>query len=154
MKHNLLAGIPDEHTRFTQLPNEKGHNASWDFCRSKDDRFFVSVCGEGENPVSALLYEYYPDTGNIREICDVAKAWVVDPAQMPPSKIHTSLDFLSDGRLIMATHNTAPAPNHKRWLFEQHYEDIWEGYPGSIQIRTTSVYWESLFRGKAFTAGF
>lgn len=132
MKHHLLAGIPEELTRFTQLPNERGHNAVWDFCRSEDGRFFVSVCGEGDNPLSALLYEYYPETGDVREICDVSKTWIVDPAQMPPSKIHTSIDFLADGTLIMATHNTAPAPNHKRWLYEHHYEDIWEGYPGSV----------------------
>jgi len=131
MKHNLLAGIPEEYVRFTQLPNEKGHNASWDFKRSHDGRFFVSVCGENELALSALLYEYYPGTGGFREICDIAKVWIVDPAQMPPSKIHTSIDFLTDGRLIMATHNTAPARNHKRWLYEQHYEDLWEGYAGS-----------------------
>jgi len=132
MKHNLLAGIPEELTRFTQLPNDKGHNAVWDFCRSPDNRFYVTVCGEGDNPLSALLYEYDPDTGNVREICDIAKVWIVDPDQMPPSKIHTSIDFLSDGRLIMATHNTAPSRHHRRWLFEQHYEHVWEGYPGSI----------------------
>jgi hypothetical protein len=129
---NLLAGIPDELTRFTQLPNEQGHNAVWDFARSPDGRFFVSVCGENEKPLTAYLYEYYPDTGGLRLIVDVAKAWIVDPEQMPPSKIHTSIDFLPDGRLIMATHNTAPAPGHKQWMFEQYYEHTWEGYPGSI----------------------
>ncbi|MFC5403276.1 hypothetical protein [Cohnella soli] len=132
MAHHLLAGIPDELTRFTQLPNERGHNAAWDFRRSKEGRFFVSVCGEGDDPVSSLLCEYVPETGEVREILDVAKAWIVDPAQMPPSKIHTSIDFLPDGKLIMATHNTAPAPNHPRWLYEQHYEHVWEGYAGSI----------------------
>lgn len=132
MKHNLLAGIPEAHTRYTQLPNEKGHNAVWDFVRSPADRFYISVCGENEKPLTALLYEYYPKTGELRLIFDVADVWIVDPAHMPPSKIHTSIDFLPDGRLIMATHNTAPAPGHKQWMFEQHYEDQWEGYPGSI----------------------
>jgi hypothetical protein len=132
MNHNLLAGIPEQHTRFVQLPNEKGHNAVWDFVRSPDDRFFISVCGENEKPLTALLYEYYPKTGKLRLIFDVAKIWIVDSEQMPPSKIHTSIDFLPDGRLIMATHNTAPAPGHKQWMYEQHYEHPWEGYPGSI----------------------
>lgn len=134
MKHNLLAGIPEEFTRFTQLPNEKGHNAVWDFKRSPEGRFFVSVCGESEMPLSALLYEYYPKDGGIRLICDIQKEWIVNPEQMPPSKIHTSIDFLPDGRLIMATHNTSPAANHKRWLYEQHYEHTWEGYAGSIVL--------------------
>lgn len=132
MKHNLLAGIPEKLTRFVQLPNEEGHNAVWDFVRSPDNRFYISVCGENEKPLTALLYEYYPKTGELRLIFDVAKIWIVDTEQMPPSKIHTSIDFLPDGRLIMATHNTAPAPRHKQWMFEQHYEDPWEGYPGSI----------------------
>ncbi|MFD0616670.1 hypothetical protein ACFQZR_04295 [Paenibacillus sp. GCM10027629] len=132
MTSNLLAAIPEHVTRFVQLPNEKGHNAVWDFVRSPDDRFYVSVCGENEKPLTALLYEYYPITGELRLIVDVEKAWIVDAEQMPPSKIHTSIDFLPDGRLIMATHNTAPAPGHKQWMFEQYYEHPWEGYPGSI----------------------
>ncbi|MGZ9584250.1 hypothetical protein [Paenibacillus marinisediminis] len=132
MTSNLLAAIPEHITRFVQLPNEKGHNAVWDFVRSPDDRFYISVCGENEKPLTALLYEYYPTTGELRLIVDVEKAWIVDAEQMPPSKIHTSIDFLPDGRLIMATHNTAPAPGHKQWMFEQYYEHPWEGYPGSI----------------------
>ncbi len=132
LNRNLLAGIPEHHARFTQLPNEEGHNAVWDFVRSPDGRFYVSVCGENEKPLTALLYEYIPTTGDLRLILDVAKIWIVDSEQMPPSKIHTSIDFMSDGRLIMATHNTAPGPGHKQWMFEQHYEHPWEGYPGSI----------------------
>lgn len=132
MTTNLLAGIPEELARFTQLPNEEGHNAVWDFVRAPDGRFYVSVCGENEKPLTALLYEYDPATGELRLIFDVAKIWIVDDRQMPPSKIHTSIDFMPDGRLIMATHNTAPAPGHRQWMFEQHYEHPWEGYPGSI----------------------
>lgn len=134
MGSNLLAAIPEHITRFVQLPNEKGHNAVWDFVRSPDDRFYVSVCGENEKPLTALLYEYYPLTGELRLIVDIEKAWIIDAEQMPPSKIHTSIDFLTDGRLIMATHNTAPAPGHKQWMFEQYYEHPWEGYPGSIVL--------------------
>ncbi|WP_391571089.1 hypothetical protein [Cohnella sp.] len=134
MTANLLAGLPPEHTRFVQLPNDKGHNAAWDFRRSPDGRFYVSVCGESDLPLSALLYEYDPRSGGLSLILDVEKSWIVDPRQMPPSKIHTSLDFLSDGRLIMATHNTSPAPGHQQWLFEQHYEHPWEGYPGSVVL--------------------
>ncbi|GAA3408952.1 hypothetical protein ACFFNY_08485 [Paenibacillus hodogayensis] len=132
MEHNLLAAIPELFTRFVQLPNDKGHNAVWDFRRSPDNRYFISVCGENEKPLTALLYEYDPDTGDLRLIFDVARVWIVDAEQMPPSKIHTSIDFLPDGKLIMATHNTAPAPGHKQWMYEQHYEHPWEGYPGSI----------------------
>ncbi|MFC4600042.1 hypothetical protein [Cohnella hongkongensis] len=132
MSTNLHAGIPEHLARFTPLPNEKGHNAVWDFVRAPDGRFYLSVCGENEKPLTALLYEYLPATGELRLILDVAKIWIVDSCQMPPSKIHTSIDFLPDGRLILATHNTAPAPGHRQWMFEQHYEHPWEGYPGSI----------------------
>ncbi|WP_409342226.1 hypothetical protein [Paenibacillus sp. MBLB4367] len=158
MEHNLYAAIPAALTRFTQLPNENGHNAVWDFVKSPDGRFFISVCGENEKPLTALLYEYYPKTGELRLMFDVADIWIVDSAQMPPSKIHTSIDFLPDGRLIMATHNTAPAPGHNQWMFEQHYEDPWEGYPGSIlmivnpdtnevQVRGIPVPRESMYGG-------
>ncbi|MEF3303477.1 hypothetical protein [Paenibacillus sp. GYB003] len=129
---NLLAGIPEHLVKFVQLPNENGHNAVWDFVRSPNGRFFISVCGENEKPLTALLYEYDPETGNLRLMFDVADIWIVHPEQMPPSKIHTSIDFLPDGKLIMATHNTAPARSHKQWMYEQHYEHPWEGYPGSI----------------------
>jgi len=155
---NLLAGIPERLARFTQLPNEEGHNAVWDFVRSPDGRFYVSVCGENEKPLTALLYEYDPASGDLRLIFDVAKVWIVDSRQMPPSKIHTSIDFMPDGRLILATHNTAPAPSHKQWMFEQHYEHPWEGYPGSIlmlvnpdtneaQIKGIPVPRESIYGG-------
>jgi len=158
MKHNVFAGLPEEHLRITQLPNEKGHNAVWDFVKSPDGRFYVSVCGENEKPLNALLYEYYPKTGEIRLIFDVSKVWIVNDKQMPPSKIHTSIDILPDGRLIMATHNTAPAPGHRQWMFEQYYEDPWEGYPGSIlmfvnpdtnevQVRGIPVPRESIYGG-------
>ncbi len=158
MSNNLLAALPEELTRFTQLPNAEGHNAVWDFAKSPDGRFYVSVCGENEKPLTALLYEYYPKTGDIRLIFDVANAWIVDARQMPPSKIHTSIDFLPDGRLIMATHNTAPAPGHKQWMYEQYYEDPWEGFPGSIvmivdpdtnevQVRGIPVPRESMYGG-------
>lgn len=131
-QHNLLAGIPEDAIRFTPIPNEQGHNAVWDFRRSPDGRFFLSVCGENLLPLSAILYEYYPTDGRLRKIFDVDREWIVDREQMPPSKVHTSIDFLPDGRLIMATHNTAPAPGHPRWMFDQCYEDLWQGYPGSI----------------------
>jgi len=158
MERNLLAGIPEQLTRVVQLPNEQGHNAVWDFRRSPQGRYFVSVCGENELPLSALLYEFDPAAGSVRLIADISKCWIVDPQQMPPSKIHTSIDFLPDGRLIMATHNTSPAPGHKLWLFEQHYEHPWEGYPGSIvmivdpdtndvQVRGIPVPRESIYGG-------
>ncbi|MCU6711588.1 hypothetical protein M6D81_23095 [Paenibacillus sp. J5C_2022] len=132
MTNQLYAALPEEHVRFTQLPNDAGHNAVWDFVRSPEGRFFVSVCGENEKPLTAILYEYLPDSGELRRMFDVADVWIIDKEAMPPSKIHTSIDFLPDGRLIMATHNTAPAPGHRQWMFEQHYEHPWEGYPGSI----------------------
>jgi hypothetical protein len=158
MTYNLMAGLPEEAFRFTQLPNEQGHNAVWEFKRSPEGRFFLSVCGENELPLSAILYEYYPRDGRLRKIFDVDREWIVDREQMPPSKVHTSLDFLPDGRLIMATHNTAPAPGHPRWLFEQHYEDPWQGYPGSVvmlvdpdtgivQVRGIPVPRESIYGG-------
>ncbi|MEF3310235.1 hypothetical protein PV433_15180 [Paenibacillus sp. GYB004] len=158
MNNNLFAGIPEELTRFTQLPNQEGHNAVWDFVKSPGGRFYVSVCGENEKPLTALLYEYDPESGGLRLIFDVAKVWIVDSQQMPPSKIHTSIDFLPDGRLIMATHNTAPAPGHKQWMYEQYYEHPWEGYPGSIlmivdpdtnevQVRGIPVPRESMYGG-------
>ncbi|GBG08442.1 hypothetical protein PAT3040_03024 [Paenibacillus agaridevorans] len=132
MKPNLLAEIPPEHTKWTPLPKERGHDSVWDFVQSPDGRFYISVCGETLKPLTAMLYEYDPRTGEVRLVLDLEKEWIVDAKHMPPSKIHTSIDFLPDGRLIMATHNTSPAPGHDRWMFEQHYEHPWEGYPGSI----------------------
>jgi len=158
MRHNLLAAIPEDAFRFIQLPNDQGHNAVWEFKRSPEGRFFLSICGENELPLSAILYEYYPKDGRLRKMFEVDREWIVDREAMPPSKVHTSLDFLPDGRLIMATHNTAPAAGHPRWLYEQHYEDPWQGYPGSVvmlvdpdttavQVRGIPVPRESIYGG-------
>ncbi|MBB6730873.1 hypothetical protein [Cohnella zeiphila] len=132
MKPGLLAAIPEQHTRFVQLPNEMGHNSVWDFVQSPDGRFYLSLCGENDLSLTAFLYEYDPKTQELRMIANLEETWIRDPEQMPHSKIHTSIDFLPDGRLIMATHNTAPAPAHKQWMFEQNYEHPWEGFPGSV----------------------
>ena len=124
--------IPQEgviHTMVTGCPT---HNAIWDMnVRPSDGRVFFSVCGEGFCPDYARLYEYIPKEG--RMVCHFAleKESIQQDRTIRPSKFHTSIQFMDDGRLIMQTHTTSPAPSHPSWIPASYLNHQWEGFQGS-----------------------
>ncbi len=110
---------------------EPDHNSSWDYAISPDGHHYFSVCAESLNCYYLRLYEYLPHTNECRRVLgleDVAITW---PRTIRASKIHSSLSFLPDGRILFATHTTAAAPGHPRWMPFAYYDHIWEGFPGS-----------------------
>ncbi len=46
------------------------------------------------------------------------------------SKFHTSISFMTDGRIIMTTHTTDKSPRHPTWMPLAYYHHLWEGFAG------------------------
>lgn len=131
---NFFDLLPQSAVRASVFPKDGPQNSIWDFIRTPSGRFFVSLCAEGAFPSSGQVFEYLPSDGRLRLCFDLQKVCMVTSRAIPPSKIHSSMDLMPDGRIIMATHNTAPAPGHPYWLFDAYYPHIWEGFPGSNLI--------------------
>ncbi len=113
---------------FYQGPSE--YNASWDYNVSPDGRHFFSVCAEGPK-TDAMLYEYIPETCELKKCLDTKTDVLLYPRTIRPSKIHTCISFMEDGRLIMNNHTTAGAPEHPDWMVDAYWNHNWEGFPGS-----------------------
>ena len=113
---------------FYDGPSE--YNASWDYNVSPEGRHFLSICAEGPK-TDAMLYEYIPETCELKPCLDTKKDVMLYPRTIRPSKIHTCMDFMEDGRIIMNNHTTAGAPAHPDWQVEAYWNHTWEGFPGS-----------------------
>lgn len=127
---DFLDMLPTDAVRRTMFPPGSPHNSIWDFVRGPDGRFFVSLCAEGRASASAQLHEYVPGDGTLRFCFDLAQVCMVSGRAIPPSKIHTSMDFTRDGAIVMTTHTTAPAPSHAHWMIDAYYSHQWEGFAG------------------------
>lgn len=124
--------LPAGSVRQKKFPSGTRHNAAWDFLITADEKNgYAALCGELSQPLCVQLYRYDVKTGGIDFLFDFGKEFFVSPREIPPSKIHTSLSELPDGRIIMTTHTTARSPQHPYWLFDSYYEHIHEAYQGS-----------------------
>jgi hypothetical protein len=123
--------VPQAAVQATIFPKGVPQNSIWDFVHTPDGRFFAALCAEGNYSSAGQLYEYLPKERAFRLCFDLRKECMVSSRQIPPSKIHSSASVMPDGRIIMATHNTAPSPRHPYWMFDAYYSHIWEGFPGS-----------------------
>lgn len=127
--------LPEGTVRQKIMPSDTKHNAIWDFMLCKNQRdAYIALCGELSQPLSVRLFHYDTVSGDIKFIFDAGKEFFVSEREIPPSKIHTSLTELPDGRILMTTHTTARSPIHPYWLFDSMYEHIHEGFQGSHMI--------------------
>ena len=126
----LLSMIRQDTVRMAEA-DEPDHNSSWDYAVAPDGRHYFSVCAESLNCYYLRLYEYLPGTNECRRLLGLEDVAITYPRTIRASKIHSSISFLPDGRLIFATHTTAAAPGHPRWMPFAYYDHPWEGYPGS-----------------------
>ncbi len=110
---------------------EANHNSSWDYAISPEGRHYFSVCAESLDCYYLRLYEYLPETNECRRVLGLEDVAITYPRAIRASKIHSSLSFLPDGRILFATHTTAAAPKHPRWMPFAYYDHPWEGFPGS-----------------------
>ena len=124
--------IPQEGVIQTMVTDWPTHNAIWDMnVRPSDGRVFFSVCGEGFTSDYARLYEYIPKEARLVYHFSMEKESIQQDRTIRPSKFHTAIQFLDDGRLIMQTHTTSPAPSHPTWMPESYLNHQWEGFQGS-----------------------
>lgn len=126
----LLGVIPQDSVRMAEVC-EPGHNSSWDYSISPDGHHYFSVCAEALNTGYFRLYEYCHKTNTCKRLVAMEDSAVVYQRAIRASKIHSSLSFLPDGRVLFASHTTAAAPGHARWMPFAYYSHPWEGYPGS-----------------------
>ncbi len=111
-----------------------GFNAAWDYFVTPEGRHYIPCCAEGTFPEYVKLYEYLPETNKMKLLFDLEEEITVYPRTIRPSKFHTSINQMPDGKLIMMTHTTASAPGHPCWMPEAYYTHMWEGYMGSNAI--------------------
>lgn len=132
-----VQGLPESLARIAPqaqlctLTEEPRHVSIWDYAISPQGRHYFSVCAEGTTSDYARLYEYLPETNAVRRLFRLEDVIITRDEAIRPSKIHSSIAFMPDGRLIMATHTTAAAPGHPRWMPFAYYPDLWQGFPGS-----------------------
>ena len=127
----FFRALPEEAVRHRLLDEDMRHNAIWDMAISREGRVFFSLCAELAESRYVRLYEYLPDENAFRLHFRLEDRVIVQDREIRASKIHTSMAFMEDGRLIMTTHTTSQAPQHPTWMAEGYYQHLWEGFPGS-----------------------
>ena len=127
----FFRALPEEAVRHRLLNEDMRHNAIWDMAISREGRVFFSLCAELAESRYVRLYEYLPDENAFRLHFRLEDRVIVQDREIRASKIHTSMAFMEDGRLIMTTHTTSQAPQHPTWMAEGYYQHLWEGFPGS-----------------------
>ena len=123
--------IPQSAIKQCYITDSPGFNAAWDYHITPDGRHFIACCAEGAFAEYVRLYEYFPKTNTVEKKFNLDDSIVVYPRTIRPSKFHTSMCDMPDGKIIMATHTTAAAPTHKEWMPEAYYNHMWEGFMGS-----------------------
>jgi len=131
--------IPQSAVKQTMFRGDSFYNASWDYAISPEGRHYFSVCaewldGKGKPGLDAMLYEYCPEKGELKRLINVNTDIFTYPRTIRPTKIHTCINFMEDGRLIMNVHTTSPSPEHPQWMPEAYYAHPHEGFPGSNMI--------------------
>ena len=131
LPEDALRMVPQTGAAMAVVTAEPRHVSIWDYNISPRGEHYFSVCSEGTVSDYARLYQYLPERNEVRRVFRLEDVSITRDEAVRPSKIHSSIDFMPDGRVIMATHTTAAAPNHPRWMPFAYYPDLWEGYPGS-----------------------
>ncbi len=149
--------IPQEGVQH-QIFEDCQHNASYDILETKSGRVFFSQCAELGISTYMRLYEYLPATNEAKLCFRLEDVTFQQDDAIRPSKIHTSLAEMNDGRLIMGTHTTSQSPLHPAWMPYSFYRHQFEGFQGAniimydpntgaIEHRGIPVPFESIYGG-------
>jgi hypothetical protein len=129
---NFFDLVPQSGVRVTLFPTlDPQPNSIWDLLVTSEGRIYAPLCSELAARRSAMLYEYRPEDGSLELCFDVAREVSPLDGAIIPSKIHSCMSEMEDGRIIMATHTTVAAKDHPAWLFPHYYDHPWEGFQGS-----------------------
>lgn len=115
-------------------PKEEGNekfNTCWDGAVSPDGEFYFTLSSEAGRSEHAKLNRYDFEKVEIVDCFRARDLILPNDRRLPASKLHTSINFLNDGRVIATTHSTDKAPQHKEWMPFGHHNHVWEGFPGS-----------------------
>ena len=129
-KRNLKL-LPQSAIKGAFISADDNRNAIWDMFVTKEGRCFFSVCAELYVHRSAGLYEYIYETNEIKCCFELDNVVLYEKDAIMPSKIHTSMSEMNDGRIIMTTHTTSQSSKHPYWYPEPFYNHVFEGYQGS-----------------------
>ena len=105
-KRNLKL-LPQSAIKGAFISADDNRNAIWDMFVTKEGRCFFSVCAELYVHRSAGLYEYIYETNEIKCCFELDNMVLYEKDAIMPSKIHTSMSEMNDGRIIMTTHTTS-----------------------------------------------
>ena len=141
MSNYLFQPFSDDYYRLINqkgvrqaFPKDEGnedYNTCWDGAVSPDGTFYFSLSSEGGNSMHAKLNRYDREKNEIVDCFNAGDLILPNPRNLPASKLHTSINFLPDGRVIGTTHSTDRAPQHQEWMPFGHHNHVWEGFPGS-----------------------
>lgn len=131
IKDENLKLIPQSVIKHVIFPDDETRNAIWDMFVTKNGRCFFSLCAEQGVSRLAGLYEYDYKSNTYKLCFELKNVLCYAKDAIVPSKIHTSMAEMNDGRIIMTTHTTAKSPVHPYWHPEPFYNHVFEGYQGS-----------------------
>ncbi|MGI6536852.1 MAG: hypothetical protein ACOX22_00530 [Caldicoprobacterales bacterium] len=116
------------------LPKAEGNenfNTCWDGALGPDGVFYFTLSSEAGRSDHAKLVRYNREQNKIEDCFYAGDLILPNPRNLPASKLHTSINFLPDGRVIATTHSTDRAKHHPEWMPFGHHNHVWEGFPGS-----------------------
>jgi len=113
------------------IPSPTQHNACWDAVLHEDGKIYLSLCSELTTSEYAKLAVYDPADNTVQPLRYTKDYIFPNERYIRCSKLHTSMAWMNDGRLIALTHTTDKSPEHPAWMPLAHYHDPWTGYPGS-----------------------
>lgn len=123
--------LPVKAVKQFRLPEPSKHPACWDAVIDSAGRIIFSECSELTTGVVAKLSTFDPASETYQNLFSLKDYVFPGERTIRDSKIHTSMSWMEDGRLIFITHTTDKSPVHPAWLPTSYYNHIWEGYPGS-----------------------
>lgn len=106
----------------------------WDVAVSPEGDIYTSLCTEGMPAgLNARLFKKPAGSDRLVECVSNRRVTCQSPenGQMPHSKIHTSMQLDTDGKLYYITYTTSPGVGHEFWDVFQLFDDPVQGYPGS-----------------------
>ena len=113
------------------FPLDCTHNAIWDSYISPDDRLFFALATEISTSGYVRLCEYDYEKNEVKAHFKVEDIILPNDRTIRASKFHTSINFITNDKMIMTTHTTDKSPAHPTWMPEAYYHHLWEGFPGS-----------------------
>ena len=123
--------------RFAE--HQQRHDVIYAAAASSDGKVYFSLCAEiGFDGVFTKLMCYDPAADRIDEVADLEKILQYSEPERklrhPHSKIHTALCFTPNGKLLAATHMTAPPIGEDTYHYWQVCNDPERNFPGSHLI--------------------